>query len=257
MKRFTETTKWGDSWFRKLPCKFKAFWVYLLDNCDLAGVWNADLELASFQIGEPILWEEIEEIFKGRIIVLENGRWHITKFIPYQYGELNPQNPCHKGVMKSLEANGISPFKAPSKPLVEGACNGPQDKDKDKETDTGKAKVSETKTDFQLRLEKLFNRRESTPWNDKELKALKSLKRPDLAEELDLIETYYRLPTATEGQLSWRRTALVTLLNNWTTDLDRARSWLSPKPSTPKIPDAPKPVAVAPLHEIFPCPTKP
>jgi len=31
----------------------------------------------------------------------------------------------------------------------------------------------------------------------------------------------------------------------------------SPKPPTPKIPDAPKPVAVAPLHEIFPCRTKP
>lgn len=108
MKRFTETTKWSDPWFRRLSIKHKAFWIYLLDNCDLAGVWNADLDLASFQLGEGLDFHKIREAFTGRLVFLPNGRWHITKFIPYQYGTLSPKtNPCHKGVIKSLDANGL------------------------------------------------------------------------------------------------------------------------------------------------------
>jgi len=52
VKRFTETTKWLDPWFRKLPAKVKIFWMYLIDSCDNAGFWIVDFELASFLIGE-------------------------------------------------------------------------------------------------------------------------------------------------------------------------------------------------------------
>lgn len=105
MKRFTETTKWQDPWFRKLPAKMKAFWLYLVDNCDLAGIWNPDMELAGFQIGEEFAMEEIHAHFADRITILENGRWFVPKFIEFQYGELNPANRCHASVIKALALN--------------------------------------------------------------------------------------------------------------------------------------------------------
>lgn len=135
MKRFTETTKWQDSWFRKLPPTMKVFWNYLLDNCDVAGVWNPDMELAEFQIGASIDMEEVREFFKDRIEFLGNGRWFLTKFIAFQYGELNPSNRCHQAVLRSLAANKIE---GGSKGL-QRPSEGGQDKYKDKDIKGGSA----------------------------------------------------------------------------------------------------------------------
>jgi len=54
MKRFTETEKWRDPWFRKLSAGAKLAFLYIIDNCDNAGVWTADKELADFSIGMEI-----------------------------------------------------------------------------------------------------------------------------------------------------------------------------------------------------------
>jgi len=39
-KRFTASEKWEDLWFSELSNKYKLFWIYLLDKCDNAGVWE-------------------------------------------------------------------------------------------------------------------------------------------------------------------------------------------------------------------------
>ena len=53
-KRFTDCDKWRDPWFRRLSVQAKLVWLWLLDNCDNAGVIDVDIELAAFQIGEEI-----------------------------------------------------------------------------------------------------------------------------------------------------------------------------------------------------------
>jgi len=50
-KRFTDSEKWRDPWFRRLPTEYKLLWLYLLDECDVSGVWKVDLELATMIIG--------------------------------------------------------------------------------------------------------------------------------------------------------------------------------------------------------------
>ena len=49
-KRLSATEKWDKAWFRKLPPKYKCFWEYLRDKCDLIGLWEIDYEAASFHI---------------------------------------------------------------------------------------------------------------------------------------------------------------------------------------------------------------
>src|SRR3990167_8907301 len=91
MKRFTQTMKWEDSWFRKLSPKLKCFWFYMLDRCDNAGVWKPDYELAGFFIGEPITADDLNEINAGkeRIKVLPNGSYQLIDFIDFQTGNLS------------------------------------------------------------------------------------------------------------------------------------------------------------------------
>ena len=97
-KRFTSTDKWTQNkWFRKLATKHKLFWLYLLDTCDNVGVWEEDIELASYLISEPLDKSETLKIFKEQIKVINNGKkWWIRKFCDYQYGVLDENNTRNK-----------------------------------------------------------------------------------------------------------------------------------------------------------------
>ena len=55
-KRFTDTNKWQKQFIRKLPSAYKILWIYILDDCDHAGVWTVDTEIASIKIGEDSMY---------------------------------------------------------------------------------------------------------------------------------------------------------------------------------------------------------
>jgi hypothetical protein len=74
-------------------------------------------------------------------------------------------------------------------------------------------------TALKIRLGKFFKRRESTRWNEKELKALKSVV-PLEPEDVALMEKYYLARIPDDKDI--RRKDLVTLLNNWNGEIDRA-----------------------------------
>ena len=107
-KRFTDSEKWNRPWFRKLPTKYKLLWLYILDHCDMAGVWYVDFELASMMIGEPVEEKDAKRELSKQIFSLNCGsRWHIKDFIRFQYGEFSSESRVHKGVQKVAEAHGI------------------------------------------------------------------------------------------------------------------------------------------------------
>ena len=141
MKRFTDTAKWRDSWFMDLPSKWKLAWIWIVDNCDHAGIVDANPRLMSFMVGEPIDGDEFIRAMGGRVIKPKQGKWFVPSFVKFQYGgELNPQNSAHRGVMKLLDGISVSysssksgsPYVAPAKGL-DSPCQGAQDKDKDKD----------------------------------------------------------------------------------------------------------------------------
>lgn len=106
-KRFTETGKWRDPFFRQLSPAHKLLWQWLIDECDVAGVVEPDWGLASFQIGMEVNPEMVSG-FGDRVKTLESGKFFIPKFIEFQFGKtLNRANKVHLGVIRRLELIGI------------------------------------------------------------------------------------------------------------------------------------------------------
>jgi hypothetical protein len=138
-KRFFETDLWKESWYRKLMPKYKCFWYYIHAQCDQAGIWSIDFELASHFIGEEIDELEVRKLFEDHIIIIDNDRWLIKDFVRFQYGEtLNPNSKPHKKVIGILKVNTKG-----SLPLLDSlldtlsirVSNTPKDKEEDKEKD--------------------------------------------------------------------------------------------------------------------------
>lgn len=125
-KRFTDSEKWSDAWFRKLTPKMKAVWFFLCDRCDCAGVWKSDFELLSYFIGQKVTKEEFEDAFKERVEFYPPDKYLITKFISFQYGDISEKSNVFKGIQKSLSQLTLA------EPLTKGR---PRDMDKDKDKD--------------------------------------------------------------------------------------------------------------------------
>jgi len=109
MKRFTETQKWEDPWFRRLKPEMKLLWQWILDRCDSAGVIDPDLELASFQIGYLYPMDTLCE-FDGRVIKTDGGKFFIPKFIEFQYGRLSEDCRAHGPAFQSLRKHGLEGY---------------------------------------------------------------------------------------------------------------------------------------------------
>ena len=74
-KRFTDTNKWDKLWFRKLKPEYKCLWEYLITKCDLAGIYDVDLGLASFIIGYEFRYDTVIKTFEDQIQVLKENKF--------------------------------------------------------------------------------------------------------------------------------------------------------------------------------------
>ncbi len=157
IKRFTETNKWADPWFRALPIEAKCLWLWILDNCDCAGIIEIDMGLAEFQIGaSKPLQSPLQAL--GDRVEMHGSKLFVPKFIRYQYGnELNLANTAHRGVIRRLELAKIpcpvmiseKKDQAPSKPLqspLQGAQDMDMDMDKDNDLVFDKKKAKKANT---------------------------------------------------------------------------------------------------------------
>lgn len=106
MKRFTETAKWDDRWYRNLSPSAKLLRDFIVDKCDAVGIWEPDLESASFFIGAKIEQKHLDEI-ADRLQLLPSGKYLVRRFIWFQYGELSEKCPPHKTVLRLIQQNGL------------------------------------------------------------------------------------------------------------------------------------------------------
>lgn len=229
MKRFTDTAIWGKQWFQDLTPRLKCFWRFLCESVDAAGVWEPNYKLASFQIGEPVTEDDLVP-FGDRIGRTESGKVVLVSFIEFQYGRLSEDCKAHIPIFRLLEKHRLSiPYQK--------ATSSHKEKDKETETEKDTEKVEGVQGEgkngtppkpangkvpqnaYALRLGKLFGRRETTRWNEKEEKAFKAIGAIDEGE-FDLLEAFYSL-----SQNGFLRRDLLTLLNNYRGEIDRARKW--------------------------------
>ena len=155
-KRFTDNEKWKKPFIRGLKAPYKLLWLYILDECDHAGIWQVDFQIAEIKIGERLKENQAIEQFGDKILIFSNGeKWFINDFIEFQYGVLNPQNRVHLSVLNSLRKYSLIDENNQIKPLTSPLQRA---KDKDKEQDKEKETPENKKLEFIDGFEKIVQR---------------------------------------------------------------------------------------------------
>jgi hypothetical protein len=90
-KRFIDTNIFDDKWFMLLKKDSKLFWIYLITNCNHAGIIEFNEPLIKFKTGLNSLETVIKEL-DNRLIMLENDYYFIPKFLEYQYNNFPNSN---------------------------------------------------------------------------------------------------------------------------------------------------------------------
>jgi len=104
-KRLTDTAKWKNPWFRKLPTKYKLLFLYLLDECDNAGVIHLDWEIIAFTLNEAFLKAEFDSLLGDKFSYISDDKIIIKKFMTYQDNYNSPM--MRKHIEKLLRSHGI------------------------------------------------------------------------------------------------------------------------------------------------------
>jgi hypothetical protein len=145
MKRFTETLKWADPWFRRLSAPAKMLWFYAVDHCDNIGIVELDLDFVSKDCGLKINATHLSEL-GNRVESIGEDKYFLPKFIQFQYGQLSSSCPAHKKVLQALEMHCIVQdalgYHYPNARVTGRVIVTLQDKDKDS---TGKEEGNEGK----------------------------------------------------------------------------------------------------------------
>jgi hypothetical protein len=146
-KRFTDTEKWKKPFIRGLQGAYKLLWLYICDDCDHAGIWQVDFDVAQIRIGEKIDLNEAIKSFEDKIVIFDKGnKWFIPSFIEFQYPSgLNPENRSHNSVIILLEKYNL--LDKQNKPLI-SPSEGCKDMDMVMVKDKDKVKVKEAKIKF-------------------------------------------------------------------------------------------------------------
>lgn len=149
-KRLTDTNKYKKPFIRSLSGPYKLLWDYLYHDCDHAGIWIVDFEIAQLYIGRDMLVNKEDAIRffnsgEQRIIEINGGsKWFIPSFIEFQYGELNEQNRAHNSVIQILKKYNL--YENIDKGLI-SPLEGCKDKYKDKDNKGGVGEKLNNKRD--------------------------------------------------------------------------------------------------------------
>ena len=135
-KRFIDTDLFRKPFMRGLEAPYKALWLYLLCECDHAGIWGVELDVAQMRMGMKLDPEKALAKLAGAVIEIDGGaKWYIVDFVAFQYGTLNPANKVHASVLAILAKHQINPEEqGATKPLA-SPLEGAKDKDTVKDKD--------------------------------------------------------------------------------------------------------------------------
>jgi hypothetical protein len=135
-KRLTDNQKWSKPFIRSLKLPYKVLWLYILDECDHAGIWQVDFDVARIKVGcDEINIEDAKKYFGDKIILFDNDeKMFVQDFIDFQYGNLNPENRAHNSVIAILSKHKLNKKIKPLASPLQGCKDKDMDKDKDKDS---------------------------------------------------------------------------------------------------------------------------
>ena len=111
-KRFIDTDIFKKRFVRSLPGPYKLLWVYLFCECNNAGIWEVDLEIAGLYCGQHFNMQELRRTLGEKLYFFDrDSKAFIPEFIKFQYGKgLNRSNPAHRSVIERLDSYGLLPI---------------------------------------------------------------------------------------------------------------------------------------------------
>ncbi len=155
-KRMFDNNAFSSTYMRGLQGPYKLLWIYLKMNCDHAGIWNVELDIASVRCGFNYDEEGVCKALASGIVPVDGGaKWFIPEFVLEQYGaDLNPTNKVHESVIRILTNFNVIDKIKPLTRGLEGAkeIEIDKEKDKDKETENEKGGVGEKTIEGELSL---------------------------------------------------------------------------------------------------------
>ena len=106
-KRFLDTGFLSQKWIRKLTPEQKCFLIYIMLECDNAGIIDLDFEDAEFWIGKKID-QSLSFLPKSYVIFIRDlDKYFIPKFIEYQYGDLSSNKNIVAQARRILSKYGL------------------------------------------------------------------------------------------------------------------------------------------------------
>lgn len=107
-KRFIDSNFFKHPFVRSLKAPLKSLYTFIICDCDAAGFWAPDFEIASIYTDQKFSLTDFEKHFSSKYVKNENGEYFFPDFIQRQYdGKLRRSNPAHKNVIKKLEDHGF------------------------------------------------------------------------------------------------------------------------------------------------------
>jgi hypothetical protein len=131
-KRFIDTDFFKKGFVKGLDSPYKLLYFYILCECDMSGIWEIELDVASLRVGYEYDLESVKNAFGDRIQISGN-KLFLVDFIPFQYGELKEGHRVHESVLRNTLSKG---FRYP----LQRVKDKEKDKDKDKVKDKDKEK---------------------------------------------------------------------------------------------------------------------
>lgn len=125
--RFTNTDKWTDSWFSNLSQIQMLLFIYLCDNCDIAGFIEINYKRWANDLNSSI--DTIEGACKGlaRGLIYSNTYdcIFIRNYLKHQKNlPLNTNNKAHVGIIKRFDLYSDKFDIKDINEFIEGACKG-------------------------------------------------------------------------------------------------------------------------------------
>jgi uncharacterized phage protein (TIGR02220 family) len=125
--RFTNTDKWNDAWFYELKPLQKLLFIYLCDNCDIAGFIEINFKkwVSDINSNTRDLQGALKGLARGLIYSNNNDCIYIRNFLKHQKNfPLNEKNKAHLGIIKRFN---LYSYKFDIKDItefIEGASKG-------------------------------------------------------------------------------------------------------------------------------------